>query len=103
MKGDEVVQLYVSPKSGQPLKPIQLKGFKRISLEPGQTADITFTVSTDQLAWHSDAGWTVSPGDYAFRIGSSSRDLPLEGVCSLGGKPVTKPLRDVYFAETEVI
>lgn len=103
VKGDEVIQLYVSPKSGQPLKPIQLKGFKRISLEPGQTAEITFMVSTDQLAWHSDAGWTVSPGDYAFRIGSSSRDLPLEGICTLNGKPVVKSLRDVYFAETEVL
>ena len=36
MKGDEVVQLYVSPKSGQPLKPIQLKGFQRVSLAPGE-------------------------------------------------------------------
>ena len=103
VKGDEVVQLYVSPKSGQPLKPVQLKGFKHISLEPGQAAEVTFTVSADQLAWHSDAGWTISPGDYAFRVGSSSRDLPLEGICTLSGKPVVKSLRDVYFAETEVL
>ena len=102
MKGDEVVQLYVSPRSGQPLKPIQLKGFQRVSLAPGERREVTFTVGADQLAWHSDAGWTVSPGEYAFLVGSSCRDLPLEGVCTLKGKPVVKDLRDVYFAQAEV-
>ena len=102
VKGDEVVQLYASPKSGQPLKPIQLKGFQRVSLAPGESRTVVFTVGADQLAWHSGAGWTVSPGEYAFRIGSSCRDLPLEGVCTLKGKPVVKDLRDVYFAQAEV-
>ena len=102
VKGDEVVQLYASPKSGQPLKPIQLKGFQRVSLAPGESRTVVFTVGADQLAWHSDAGWTVSPGEYAFRVGSSCRDLPLEGVCTLKGKPVVKDLRDVYFAQAEV-
>ena len=103
VKGDEVVQLYMSPKSGQPLKPVQLKGFKRITLDPGKSATVKFTVSADQLAWHSDAGWTISPGDYAFKVGTSSNDLPLEGVCTLKGKPVVKALRDVYFAENSVL
>ena len=102
VKGDEVVQLYASPKSGQPLKPIQLKGFQRISLDPGKSATVTFCVSADQLAWFSDAGWTISPGDYAFKVGPSSSDLPLEGVCTLKGKPVVKALRDVYFADAAV-
>ena len=102
VKGEEVVQLYVSPKSGQPLKPIQLKGFQRVSLEPGESRVVTFSVGADQLAWHSEAGWTISPGDYGFCVGSSSRDLPLEGTCTLKGKPVVKALRDVYFAQVEV-
>jgi beta-glucosidase len=102
VKGDEVVQLYVSPKSGQPLKPVQLKGYRRVSLDPGQTAEVCFKVSADQLAWYSDAGWTISPGDYAFRVGPSSRELPLEGVCTLKGKAKVKALRDEYFAQVEV-
>ena len=102
VKGDEIVQLYVSPKSGQPLKPVQLKGYRRIALDPGQTAEVCFKVSTDQLAWHSDKGWTVSPGDYAFRIGPSSRELPLEGVCTRKGKASVKALRNEYFAQVEV-
>ena len=102
VKGDEVVQLYASPKAGQQLKPLQLKGFQRVSLAPGERRTVTFTVGADQLAWHSDAGWTVSPGEYAFRVGSSCRDLPLEGICTLRGKPAVKALRDVYFAQVEV-
>ena len=102
VKGDEVVQLYASPKSGQPLKPIQLKGFQRVSLAPGESREVTFTVSADQLAWHSDTGWTVSPGEYAFCVGSSCRDLPLSGSCTLKGKPAVKALRDVYFAQAAV-
>ena len=101
--GSEVVQLYVSPASGQPLKPIQLKGFKKAGLQPGESADICFEVALDQLAWWSEGPdgkpvWTISPGDYRFRIGTSSADLPLEAVCRLTGKPVQKPVRDEYFA-----
>ena len=105
--GAEVVQLYVSPASGQPLKPIQLKGFRKVRLEPGASADLRFEVALDQLAWWSQGPdgkpvWTISPGDYRFRIGTSAADLPLEAVCSLKGKAVKKPIRDEYFAVTTV-
>lgn len=114
VKGDEVAQLYVSPASGQPLKPIQLKGFKRISLDAGESAQIEFHVALDQLAWWSDAApavdgvaalkslWTISAGDYVFKLGASSADLPLQSVCTLTGKDVTKPIRDEYFAQVSV-
>ena len=100
--GDEVVQLYLSPASGQPLKPLQLKGFQRVNLDAGASARVSFDVSPDQLAWWSEGAdgksvWTISPGDYRFRLGSSSADLPLEGVCHLTGEAVRKPLRDTYF------
>ena len=100
--GDEVVQLYVSPASGQPLKPVQLKGFQRVSLEAGASATVSFELSPDQLAWWSSEAdgksvWTISPGDYRFRIGPNAATLPLEGVCTLSGKTVRKALRDVYF------
>ena len=105
--GEEVVQLYVSPASGQPLKPLQLKGFRRVSLAAGESATLTFELSPDQLAWWSEVPgggsvWTISGGDYRFRIGPSSADLPLEGICSLTGKEVTKALRDGYFPKVSV-
>ena len=106
--GDEVVQLYVSPASGQPLKPLQLKGFQRVRLQPGESATVTFRLAVDQLAWWSQdpadgrSVWTVSDGDYRIRIGSSSADLPLEGICRLKGKPIRKALRDEYFSTAVV-
>lgn len=111
MDGDEVAQLYVSPKSGQPLKPIQLKGFKRVSLKAGESVSLTFDVAVDQLAWWSEEAdrnggtksvWTISGGDYEFRIGPSSADLPLVAVCSVSGKDVRKALRDNYFSNSFV-
>ncbi|MBR5063138.1 MAG: glycoside hydrolase family 3 C-terminal domain-containing protein, partial [Bacteroidales bacterium] len=99
--GDEVVQLYVSPASGQPLKPLQLKGFQRVSLAEGESATVHFELATDQLAWWFEVNgksvWTVSPGDYCFRIGPNSAELPLDGLCQVSGKPVDKALRDTYF------
>lgn len=74
--GTEVVQLYVSPKSGQPLKPIQLKGFTRVELKPGENKTVTFSVSPQQLAHFDDGKWKIEPGEYGFRIGSSSAEHP---------------------------
>ena len=97
--GDEIVQLYVSPASGQALKPLQLKGFKRVSLEPGESASVVFRLSPEQLASFSDNLWTVEPGDYIFRIGPSSGDLPLKAASKLKGKARTMTHRNVYFSE----
>ena len=107
LAGDEVVQLYVSPASGQPLKPLQLKGFQRISLESGASAVVHFEVAPDQLAWWSEGAdgksvWTISPGDYRFRIGPHSADTKLEGLCHVDGKPLVKPIRDTYFPTVTV-
>ncbi len=105
--GDEVAQLYVSPLSGQPLKPIQLKGYKRISLAAGESRKVTFQVALDQLAWWSEKNartvWTITPGDYAFCIGGSSADTGLNARCTISGKPVEKSIRNEYFAIAKVI
>lgn len=105
--GEEVAQLYLSPLSGQPLKPIQLKGFKRVSLEAGESVKVSFEVPLDLLAWWSSEDnaksvWTISPGDYAFYIGSSSADTSLSGKCSISGKAVTKAIRDEYFSVASI-
>ena len=95
MAGDEVVQLYVSPLDGQALKPIQLKGFARISLQPGQQKQVTFKVSQQQLASYSENGvnsqWLIEPGSYKFKVGASSADIRLQTTVTLKGKPRTIP------------
>lgn len=105
--GDEVAQLYVSPNSGQPLKPVQLKGYRRISLAAGESRTVSFRVALDQLAWWSEQNgssvWTTSPGQYVFAVGGSSADRSNCGICELSGKAVEKPIRNEYFSESEVI
>lgn len=54
MAGDEVVQLYIHQKFGTDTRPMrQLKGFKRITLQPGESKNVTFTLGPDELSYWS--------------------------------------------------
>lgn len=98
--GTEVVQLYVSPiDSNLPLRPIQLKGFKRIKLNPSEEETIVFKVSPQQLAYLQDEKWTITPGDYIFQIGASSTDIRLKKTVTLTGKKRIMDERTIYFSE----
>ena len=101
VSGTEIVQLYVSPSSGQPLKPIQLKGFARVFLQAGESKTLSFHVSPQQLAYYSDGRWIVEPGDYEFKIGASSSDIRLKGICELTGEPRRIAYRDIYFSTVD--
>lgn len=78
-EGVEIVQIYLSPLEGQPLKPIQLKGFKRISLKPGETRKVEVELMLDQLAYYVNHQWSIKPGRYKIKIGASSTDIRLSG------------------------
>ena len=79
--GKEVVQLYVAPKSTREVRPPkELKGFKKISLTPGEEKTVTFTLNKRAFAFY-DADlkdWRVEDGVYGILVGSSSRDIRLE-------------------------
>ncbi len=79
--GDEVVQLYFRDEVASISRPRkQLAGFARISLEPGESRQIIFTVPVEQLAFYDrQMRLVVEPGDFAIMIGSSSEDIRLEG------------------------
>ncbi len=80
MAGKEVVQLYVSqPRSTRPKPPRQLKAFKKVAVEPGETAPVSFTVGRGAFEEYNEMihGWVVEPETYVLLLGTSSRDLPL--------------------------
>ena len=81
--GAEVAQLYVGlPSSAAvPEPPQQLKGFKKVALDPGQTAHIEFTLDARAAShWNiATHGWTILPGTIRVMVGSSSRDIHLRG------------------------
>jgi beta-glucosidase len=77
--GDEVVQLYLKPldpKRTRALK--ELRGIERVTLEPGQSRQVTFTVKPDRdLAIYDDVkkSYAVDPGVFEVQIGASSADI----------------------------
>jgi beta-glucosidase len=80
--GDEVVQLYIRDVVSSVTRPVkELKGFERVSLQPGETRTVAFDVTPDHLAFY-DIGmqWRVEPGEFRVMVGSSSRDEDLQTV-----------------------
>ena len=75
---EEVVQLYVRDLVGNVTRPVkELKGFRRVRLEPGKSQAVSFELHTDDLAFHGrDNRPIVEPGDFHAWIGGSS-DAPL--------------------------
>lgn len=79
--GDEVVQMYVAHVNSKVERPIQeLKGFKRITLRPGEAATVRFPLKASALAyWNNTPGrFEVEPGRIDIRVGSSSADIKLQ-------------------------
>ena len=77
--GDEAVQLYVSYPTSAVARPIkELKGFHRLTLAPGETRTVEFTLAAAQLAWWNNAGWAVEAGMIRVLVGSSSEDIRLQ-------------------------
>jgi beta-glucosidase len=90
--GDEIVQLYLSTSfadaTAQDVVPMpvkQLRGFERVTLEPGETKPVTFTPSPEELAFWSvsDDCFRIEAGTYTVRVGGSSDDLPLSATFDL--------------------
>ena len=106
VKADEIAQIYLSPTAdNQNIRPIQLQGFARISLEPGQTKTVTTRLYVEQFGFYSHNGtrqWNIEPGTYIVKVGASSTDIRLQQEVILRGKAVNKPLRDHYFSESIV-
>ena len=76
--GSEVVQLYVSDlKSSLPRPLKELKAFKKVFLQPGETQNVTLTIDVNALSFYDDSkqNWVAEPGDFMALIGTSSDQL----------------------------
>lgn len=78
--GDEIVQLYLNDEiSSVTTYTKVLRGFERVTLQPGETKHVTFTLHPYDLAlWNSRDEFVVEPGFFTIMIGASSEDLRLE-------------------------
>ena len=77
-EGKEIVQLYISDEESSLERPVkELKGFKKISLAPGETKKVTFEISEDMLKFYDPAqkGWVLEKGKFTAHIGAASDDI----------------------------
>ena len=88
-EGKAVPQLYLGLPSKRhlPEPPKELKGFDAMRLQPGRSKNVTIPLSSRDFAHWATASkeWKVTPGCYRVRVGSSSRDLPLDATIARGG------------------
>jgi beta-glucosidase len=89
--GSEVAQLYLGDPPGTGEPPRQLAGFQRVSLAPGASARVSFTVTPQEESWWDDSasGWTQTAGPYKVYVGDSSAlaNLPLQGSFTIAATP----------------
>jgi len=74
--GDTVVQVYVAvPNSRVERAPRELKAFRRVGLEPGETKTVQVDIPAKDLAYYDEqSGWTVEPTSYTLIVGQHSLD-----------------------------
>lgn len=86
--GDEVVMMFVAgppnPAGITGKRPVkELKGFQRVSLQAGATAQVTMPLNVNELRhWEGDdatGSWVIDSGDYTIMVGPNAADLPLRG------------------------
>ena len=77
VRGDEIVQLYIRDEISSVTRPVkELRGFRRISLNPGETKTVEFTLGPDELSFlNRDMHRVVEPGTFTLMVGGNSVDV----------------------------
>jgi len=93
--GAEVVQVYVRDLEASVARPVrELKGFAKVSLEPGESRQVTVTLDQRAFSFWSELleRWVVEAGEFAVEVGHHSRDLPLTGTVAIDAPSIAPPL-----------
>ena len=90
--GKEIIQLYVAGKTASVPRPLkELKGFRKVSLNPHETKTVTFTLDKRSFAYWSTAGWYAEPGQYDIMVGNASDDIKLTKTITMNQTPGVTP------------
>ncbi|MEW9546935.1 glycoside hydrolase family 3 C-terminal domain-containing protein [Nonomuraea sp. NPDC050783] len=95
-RGDEVVQLYTHQRESRFVQPVkQLRGFQRVTLNPGESRTVTFTLKKEDLAvWdHTRGTWVVENATHDVLVGSASDRIRQTATLRVAGETV--PVRDL--------
>lgn len=78
VEGKETVQLYIQDEKSSLPRPVkELKGFRKIVLAPGETREVSFTITPEELKFFDDSKheWIAEPGKFKVMVGASSADI----------------------------
>ncbi|WEF31578.1 glycoside hydrolase family 3 N-terminal domain-containing protein [Pseudoduganella chitinolytica] len=83
--GTEIAQLYVRDLVASTVRPLkELKGFRKVTLRPGERQRVTFKIERDTLAFFdSRLRWVAEPGEFHLMVGSAADDIRLRGALRL--------------------
>ena len=76
--GAEVVQLYISDLQSSVNRPLkELKGFKKVFLQPGESKDVTITIDKSALSFYDERlhDWTAEPGEFEALVGNAADNI----------------------------
>jgi len=94
--GADVAQVYLGDPAAAGEPPRQLEGFTKVTLAPGKSARVHFTITPQDMSWWSQSanGWSESTGRYQVYVGDSSAlaNLPLRGSYTEGRSPGARQL-----------
>jgi beta-glucosidase len=92
--GSDVAQLYLADPAASGEPPRQLAGFGRVTLAPGASTQVSFTITPQEESWWDESanGWTQTEGTYNVYVGDSSAlsDLPLQGSYTMAATPAAR-------------
>jgi beta-glucosidase len=94
--GSDVAQVYLGVPSASGEPPRQLAGFQRVNLAPGASAQVSLTITPQQMSWWDDSanGWSQTEGTYGVYVGDSSAlsGLPLQGTFTMAATPAARQI-----------
>jgi beta-glucosidase len=87
--GEETVQLYIRDMVASVTQPVkELKKFQKIYLKKGESREVQFTLSTEDLKYvNSDLKWVYDAGDFKIFVGGNSRDVVQADLVGTASKP----------------
>jgi len=96
-KGEEIVQIYVEPKTRKVFNEKRaLKGFRKVSLEPGEITEVQISLDEHAFSYYhiERKEWVIEEGEYEIHAASSSRDLRLKTVVQINESTIRNELKE---------
>ena len=100
VKGKEIAQLYFGKADSKIVRPaIELKGFSKVELNPGEEKEVSIFVKKDLLGVWINDGFVIEDGEYQIFVGDSSSDLPLQSSVVVKGEQLQSSFYDEVYQQ----